>query len=68
MKIVGWCRLHEYMVSQAKFNTQCRSALGGKRCKEFTYKVPSWKEDARKKVEAQGGFASSTNRRRKGEV
>ena len=56
MNIVGWCKLHHFMIPRDKFNQKCKRAFGGKRCQEFTYKIPDYKKKHRSKIEGRGRF------------
>jgi len=38
----GWCRFHEKLVYPDKYIQKCRLSTGGKVCKHFTYKMPSY--------------------------
>jgi len=39
---LGWCAHHEKLVHTDKFDSQCRTASSGKRCRYFTYRIPGY--------------------------
>lgn len=48
-KAKGWCLFHKKLVYPDKFTSKCRTGSGGKRCKHFTYTIPSYIKKRRKK-------------------